>query len=203
MFSSRYANRAPATRLFDVQETNGVSVNISGRLMLPSHDEFDCIAKEMTSVTATFACAGHTRKNDRIIAYLQHLGRIEGQVISSGQGEFIINIIATERKREKLAAQLAWIEKRNELGLPEDRRHDRLAPRKTKAEITLVDGSLLPCRIIDLSLSGAAVEIETRPPLGAIVRMGNMKGRIVRHFMEGVAIEFDSVQSRAALDQFL
>jgi hypothetical protein len=30
-----------------------------------------------------------------------------------------------------------------------------------------------------------------------------MKGRVVRHFQEGVAIEFLSVQSREALTEFL
>jgi hypothetical protein len=30
-----------------------------------------------------------------------------------------------------------------------------------------------------------------------------MRGRVVRHFVEGVAIEFNSVQSREALTAFL
>jgi hypothetical protein len=111
--------------------------------------------------------------------------------------------MGTERKREKLAAQLAWIAKRHALGLPEDRRHDRLTPRNPHADLMLNDGTIAACRIIDLSLSGAAVETDVRPQMGTNVRLGNMSGRIVRHFMEGVAIEFDAVQSRDALIEFL
>ena len=118
-------------------------------------------------------------------------------------GGFLMMINATDRKREKLAAQLTWIANKHELGLPEDRRHDRLTPRNTRSEITLDDGRRYPCRLLDLSLSGAAVDIETRPSIGTPLRLGNMRGRVVRHFMEGVAIEFHSVQSREALTEFL
>ena len=67
----------------------------------------------------------------------------------------------------------------------------------------LSDGTVVACRIIDLSLSGAAIELDIRPEMGTNVRLGNMTGRIVRHFMEGVAIEFDKVQSKDALIEFL
>ncbi len=56
---------------------------------------------------------------------------------------------------------------------------------------------------MDLSLSGAAVDIEIRPPIGTAVQLGNMRGRIVRHFLEGVAIEFLTLQSREALTECL
>ncbi len=78
---------------------------------------------------------------------------------------FVISITATVRKREKLAAQLTWIANKHELGLPEDRRHDRLTPRQTRTELTLEDGKTYPCRLMDLSLSGAAVDIDIRPPI--------------------------------------
>ena len=114
-----------------------------------------------------------------------------------------MSINATERKREKLAAQLTWLANKHELGLPEDRRHDRLTPRNTRSELTLENGTQYVCRIMDLSLSGAAVDVEIRPTIGMPVRLGNMRGRVVRHFMEGVAIEFLSLQSRETLREFL
>ncbi len=143
------------------------------------------------------------RAGERIIAYIDHVGRLEGTVSRLAENAFVIQLNATERKREKLAAQLTWIANKHELGLPEDRRHDRLAPRKTLTELTLDTGAKYPCRIIDLSMSGAAVDIENRPPIGTQIKLGNMKGKIVRHFQEGVAIEFSGVQSREALTEFL
>jgi hypothetical protein len=189
---------APTQRAFQ-----RVSVNVPGRLMLASYEEFACDVVDMSPGDVSFTCAGRPAVGERVIAYLDHLGRLEGNVLSLSNGGFVMSINATDRKREKLAAQLTWIANKHELGLPEDRRHDRLAPRNTRAEITLDDGRRYACRIMDLSLSGAAIDIDIRPALGTPVRLGSMRGRVVRHFMEGVAIEFSSVQSRETLTEFL
>jgi hypothetical protein len=180
-----------------------VTVGMSGRLMLESHEEFPCTAVEMSPGDVVFSCEARPSAGERVIAYIENLGRIEGNVIGVTADGFYMSINATDRKREKLAAQLTWLANKHELGLPEDRRHDRLTPRVTRTEIVLDDGRKYPCKIVDLSLSGAAIDIEIRPALGTPVMLGNMRGRIVRHFIEGVAIEFASVQSRESLRAFL
>lgn len=203
MYSFQQASPAARKPQPDQRSFQRVSVNLPGRLMLPNHDEYDCSVVDMSPGDANFVCSARPRVGERIIAYVDHLGRIEGNVAALNDEGFAITLTATDRKREKLAAQLTWIANKHELGLPEDRRHNRLTPRNTRTEITLDDGRRYPCRIIDLSLSGAAVDIDVRPALGTPVQLGNMKGRVVRHFQEGVAIEFSSVQSKEALTSFL
>ncbi len=171
--------------------------------MLANYEEYVCKVVDMSPGDVRFACAGCPQPNERVIAYIDHLGRVEGTVIKLVEGGFVMSINATGRKREKLAAQLTWIANKHELGLPEDRRHDRLTPRVTRTELKLEDGRRYPCRLMDLSLSGAAVDIDIRPPIGTAVQLGNMRGRVVRHFLEGVAIEFLTLQSREALTEFL
>lgn len=190
--------RPPVQRAFQ-----RVSVSLEGRLMVPSEDEYVCLTVDMSPGDVRFICAARPLPGERIIAYIDHIGRIEGTVIKTTDDGFVISIVATERKREKLAAQLTWIANKHELGLPEDRRHDRLTPRQARNELTFDDGRKYSCRIIDLSLSGAAVDVDIRPELGTLVRLGSMRGRVVRHFIEGVAIEFTTLQSREALTEFL
>ncbi|MGV1757505.1 PilZ domain-containing protein [Rhizobium sp. A22-96] len=180
-----------------------VPINMQGRLMLANYEEYECLVTEMSPGDMYVTCLGRPCSGERVIAYVDHLGRVEGNVVAVDGRGFSMSINATERKREKLAAQLTWLANKHELGLPEDRRHDRLTPRSTSSELTLEDGTQYICRIMDLSLSGAAVDLEVRPPIGTAVRLGNMRGRIVRHFMEGVAIEFLSLQSRETLREFL
>ncbi|WP_028744530.1 PilZ domain-containing protein [Rhizobium mesoamericanum] len=180
-----------------------VPINMQGRLMLANYEEFECLVIDMSPGDMYVTCQGRPRANERVVAYIDHLGRVEGYVQAVDARGFSMSIHATERKREKLAAQLTWLANKHELGLPEDRRHDRLTPRETKTEITLEDGSRYSCRIMDLSLSGAAIDVEVRPPIGTSLRLGNMRGRVVRHFVEGVAIEFLSIQSRETLREFL
>ncbi|PKQ09384.1 MAG: hypothetical protein CVT73_03005, partial [Alphaproteobacteria bacterium HGW-Alphaproteobacteria-12] len=59
--------------------------------------------------------------------------------------------------------------------------------------LTVADGTTLPCRIIDMSLGGAQVAIDPRPPIGTTVSIGRMAGRIVRHTDEGVGIQFTNI----------
>ncbi|HZG28327.1 PilZ domain-containing protein [Ensifer adhaerens] len=177
-----------------------VAVNLHGRMLSATREEVDCVVIEMSPGDAQIEADARVNVGDRIIAYIDHIGRIEGDVLSLGaKGRFVISVNATERKREKLAAQLTWIANKHELGLPEDRRHERVAPRNNRSEIVLDDGRSYPCRIIDLSLSGAAIEIAVRPAMGTAVQLGNMRGRVVRHFQEGVAIEFSALQTRESL----
>jgi CheY-like chemotaxis protein len=58
------------------------------------------------------------------------------------------------------------------------------------AELTLSDGTKQACRVIDLSLGGAAVETYPRPAIGTQVTIGRANGRITRHTATGVAVEF-------------
>jgi len=196
-YSSDFAE-AGAQQIF-----SRVTVNLPGRLMRANFEEFECIVTQMSPGDVLIESGARPVEGERIVAYLDHLGRIEGRVSDLQAKSFLLNLKATDRKRDKLAAQLTWIANKHELSLPEDRRHDRFSPRNSQAEIQLQDGRRYPCRIIDLSLSGAAIDIEVRPALGAQVTLGTMRGRVVRHFQEGIAIEFATIQPQEALRPFL
>ncbi len=176
-----------------------VKVDLLGRLMLENRAEYDCRVVDMSPGDVCFTTNALPRMGERVIAYIEHLGRLEGKVTKIDDMQFVITLSATERKREKLAAQLTWLANKHELDLPEDRRHDRFAPQPNISELMLDDGRKYPCRIIDLSLSGAAVDIDVRPALGTSVQLGHMRGRVVRQFQEGVAVEFLALQTKESL----
>ena len=136
------------------------------------------------------------KPGERVIAYVDHLGRLEGKIARMLDNGFAMTIAATLRKRDKLAAQLTWLANRHILNLPEDRRHGRFIPRKAMARMILPNGTNVTCRVIDLSASGAAISIspELRPAVGTVVTIGKTQGRVVRHIEDGFAIEFTRLQ---------
>ena len=131
---------------------------------------------------------------ERDIAYVDHLGRLEGHIARIFQIGFAMTISATARKRDKLAAQLTWLANRHILGLPEDRRHGRIVPRNPISRLIMPNGVNLTCRIIDVSQSGAGIATDQRPPIGSLVTLGKVQGRVVRHLEDGFAIEFTRLQ---------
>ncbi len=173
-----------------------VKFNLLGRYMLADYREFPCQVIDMSPGGMAVAAPVVGEPGERVIAYVDHLGRLEGKIARIIDNGFAMSIAATSRKRDKLAAQLTWLANRQILNLPEDRRHGRFVPRNTSARLILQNGTNVACRIIDLSASGAAVAIspDLLPPVGAAVTIGKTAGRVVRHIEHGFAIEFQRLQ---------
>jgi hypothetical protein len=173
-----------------------VKVNLLGRYMLADRREYPCQVINMSpgGIALVAPVVGNPR--ERVIAYVDHLGRLEGKIARLIDNGFAMTIEATLRKRDKLAAQLTWLANRHILNLPEDRRHGRFIPRKAMARLTLPNGNNLACRVIDLSESGAAIAIspDLLPAIGSMVTVGKTQGRVVRHIDDGFAIEFTRLQ---------
>ncbi|MEL6922057.1 MAG: PilZ domain-containing protein [Pseudomonadota bacterium] len=180
-----------------------VNVSVPARFMLSDQSEHDGMVMEMSPATATFESTSKPTEGERVVAYLNHLGRVEGHCTRAWDRGFALNLNTPQRKQAKLAAQLTWLANKDLLDLPEDRRHERLQPANPGAILTLNDGRQYRCRIIDLSLSGAALGLSVRPALKSAVTLGNMRGQVVRHFDEGIAVEFAHVQNRQNLSGFL
>ena len=179
-----------------------VDISLFGRYMLADKREFPCQITNMSSGSAAIIGPRSGDIGETVIAYMDHIGRLEGKILRIFHGGFAMSINATQQKRDKLSAKITWLANRHELNLPEDRRHERIIPSSRTAEIKLEDGRTYNARIVDLSLSGAAIELEVRPAIGTLIWLGNMRGRVVRHFDEGVAIEFAVVQNHDSLKRF-
>jgi hypothetical protein len=178
-----------------------VRVDLLGRYMLADRREFPCQVMNMSPGGMALIAPVGGQPGERVIAYVDHLGRLEGHVARIFQNGFAMTISATIRKRDKLAAQLTWLANRNILGLPEDRRHGRIAPRVPIARLILPNGLNVSCRIIDVSQSGAGVATDQRPPIGSLITLGKVQGRVVRHLEDGFAIEFTRLQHLDSLEE--
>ena len=171
-----------------------VRVNLLGRYMLPDRREYPCQVTDMSPGGMAVIAPVSGQVGDRVIAYVDHVGRLEGVITRQFQNGFAMTVAATTRKRDKLAAQLTWLANRNILNLPEDRRHGRFTPRNPVARLILPNGINVACRVIDLSQSGAAIGTDQRPEVGSLVTIGKTTGRVVRHLEDGIAVEFTRLQ---------
>jgi hypothetical protein len=167
-----------------------VRVELLGRYMLPNQREFPCQVVNMSPGGMALIAPVTAPPGERVVAYVDHLGRLEGHVARIFRNGFAVTVVATARKRDKLAAQLTWLANRHILGLPEDRRHGRIVPRNPLSRLIMPNGVNITCRIIDVSQSGAGIATDQRPPIGALVTLGRVPGRVVRHLDNGFAVEF-------------
>ncbi|MGL4812980.1 MAG: PilZ domain-containing protein [Beijerinckiaceae bacterium] len=167
-----------------------VPVSLLGRYMLEDRQEFPCQTKDMSPGGILLHAPFPGRVGERVVVYLDQLGRLEGRVTRTVSGGFAMTINATIRKRDKLASQLTWLANRHTLGLPEDRRHERIIPRNPVVTMRVGDTHEVICRLIDVSVSGAAMTCDIRMEKGLEVIVGSTPARIVRVTDGGIAVEF-------------
>jgi hypothetical protein len=191
----------PARNYAQMPRFQRVKVSVLGRYMLSDRREFPCQILEMSPGDALVVAPVAGTVGEKVIAYLDLLGRIEGCITEEVEGGFMMEIVASARKRDKMAAQLTWLANKDVLNLPEDRRHERVVPDIRHSTVVLDDGRRYNCKIIDISLSGAAIELAVRPAMGTPVTLGRMRARVIRHFQDGVAVEFISAQEMLAVVQ--
>ncbi|PZU90882.1 MAG: pilus assembly protein PilZ [Chelatococcus sp.] len=192
-----------AARPIERRRHQRMKVVLLGRYMLPNRMEYPCQSIDISPGGIHLAAPARPAPGERVIVYLEHLGRIEGLCVRTTMEGFAMTITATSRKREKFTAQLTWLANREELGLPEDRRHERVVPRNSRSVLTLDDGTEAVVRVIDISLSGAAFATDLDLPMNIPARIGSTHGRIVRRFDGGYAVEFRHPLSADVLDENL
>lgn len=191
----------PAPRQTERRRNRRVPVALLGRYMLPSREEYPCQTVDMSPGGLLVTAAVKGELGQRVVVYLEHLGRLEGEISRHTDEGFAVAIGGTVRKRDKLASQLTWLANRQALGLPEDRRHERVVPRSPATTLKLESGRAIPVRLIDVSLSGAAVSLESKPALGSSVTLGRTAATVVRHFHGGIAVEFSLPLSPDRFDE--
>lgn len=169
------------------------SVDLRGRYMRANKRELTCAVIDISPGGVAIATTEAVDLGERIIAYFDHLGTLEGQVVRLVDGGFAMPIIASRTRREKLAAQITWLINRDVLSPQEVRQHDR-APVNKPMTLKLPDDMVVNVKVIDVSVSGASIGTEHRPMLGQEVMVGRLRARVVRHHTEGIAVQFIDIQ---------
>src|SRR5690554_5676364 len=94
-----------------------VKVSVLGRYMLEDRREFPCQVLEMSPGDALVIAPVPGELGEKVVVYLDHLGRVEGAVKDIVEGGFDLEITASARKRDKMAAQLTWLANKDLLEL--------------------------------------------------------------------------------------
>jgi len=177
----------------DRRKYRRIPIELHGRFMAQDEQEYPCEVFNMSAGGMALRAPVCCQPGERIVAYLDNLGRLEGIVARTFEGGFAVELRASAQKRERIANLLAWYANRDALGAAE-RRHERFEPRITEQKMILPNGDVHTCRVIDVSLSGASLATSIKPPVETVVVLGRLRGRVVRHHDRGIGIQFAELQ---------
>jgi hypothetical protein len=139
---------------------------------------------------------------DNLISYFRDIGNFEGTISDTARGGVLLELEMTQAMRAKLADKLTWLEKKTKdpASISDARKNPRFVPQASQTTLTLADGAIHGCFVIDASLSGVAVAAEIQPPVGTPLAIGACVGRVIRHTTNGFAVKFARQQSRDELN---
>jgi len=171
------------------QQADASRGTVFGRFMLPDMTEHPCQVTNLTVDGAIFITDQVPLGGQQIVAYIDDIGRVEAITADRVPDGIRVLFSLSGPRRDRFISRLAWLAGKHAT-TAEARRHVRYEPKETSSSITLPDGRVYPCEVIDISLSGAAVKVAVVPSLGTYVTLGKMRGRVVRYLPTGIAIEF-------------
>lgn len=169
-------------------------LELAGRFMREDKTEFTCKLADVSVGAAAIETTTAVRPGEKIIAYFDHLGGVEGIVFRLFEGGFVFTFNASPAKRERLAAQLTLLINADELE-PEDLRrkgHERIKVTDKTTTVILDDGTKVAAVLGDVSVSGAMLNSELKPAIGALLTVGRLRSKVVRHHATGFAVQFQN-----------
>lgn len=129
-------------------------------------------------------------RGDRLVCYVENIGRMSGHVVRSCAGEVALISDAPFMKRDRIVDMLTWLANKEKLKLPEERRASRTTGSSSVLVLTK-DGQELRCHVMDMSFVGVALATsDKRPLIGDPVQVGSQRGRVARYLPEGFAVDF-------------
>ena len=141
------------------------------------------------------------RVGQTVNSYFSDFGKFDATILDTARGGFLLEIRMTAAMRARLSDKLDWLEsKQNDPKVRDARQDARIVPENPHATLTLADGKVHSCFVIDMSVSGVAVSSEVQPEIGTPLAVGAAVGRVVRLLPDGFAVKFIEPQKRRDLE---
>lgn len=165
-------------------------VYFRGRFMTSSGKEFPCAIAEMSTHKALFTDAEKPELGEKIIVYVQELGRFIGIVDRHESSSFGATLNLSEAKRARIAKKLAWHVKQGADRGRDRRKKRRTVPMRQITQLRLLEGTEHFGKIIDITSEGAEIATSLILPVGINLYIDGRLAKIVSLFEGGIDAEF-------------
>jgi hypothetical protein len=164
---------------------------------------FACRCRSISASAASITAPVNGEEGELITVRLDGLGIMRGRIDRPLEDGFVFAILASGEQRRKLAGRIDWLKRRSGRPAADRRSYQRQQPADPRSTITLADGHVLRCFVMDYSRSGAAVSADHLPAINAQVVLGALAARVVRHLDVGFSVKFDAVQDGEGLEDLI
>jgi len=166
-----------------------IQLSVPARFLVDGGSEKSATLLDISAGGLALTAGERPAIGSHIVVYLDQLGRVEGHVVRHLDAGFAVEFKATDAKRERLSARLAWLTD-NSSKEPQAMEPICISTAPEKPRFIMEDGREVECRVLDMSVHGVWLQVGHKPAIGEEVTIGRMKGRVRCHHPSGVEIEF-------------
>lgn len=172
-----------------------IPIDLPVRVLGPDGVEMEVRSVDLSAGGAAFRGVGYAPGSNLLLSS-DRLGQIAAECVRKPAPDlFCVRFEISARKRDKLADQLVWLANKDKLALEDGERRAEREGGGGSVEVTIGEARVIAGRVIDISLTGVAVETRALlPQIGASARIGPYTGRVARHLPNGFAIDFTSAR---------
>jgi hypothetical protein len=172
------------------RKSHRVQIALKGKLfIIREKRELDCVVTDLSPGGAGICCKASPPRKTEIVLYIGGFGRFEGTTTQPTKDGTGIRFKYTARKRKRIADQLELFVKEGLTAVTFLRESERIRD-VTIQNFTRLDGEVVDCEILDISLTGTLLKTVGRPPINEVIRLGRIAGRVVRHHEGGIGVHF-------------
>jgi len=168
-----------------------VSVELRGRYLLSDGTEHECQTIDLSPTGIFIRGPKMGLHGERVIVYIENLGRVEGVVVRRRPGSFALDLRTPGAKRARLAERIDWIQRRSAGAAAERRSAARSEVDTLRTVLRTADDREWSAELLEVSLVGARLTCEARPPVGSLVNLGQQTARVARHLADGLIVDFE------------
>jgi len=190
----------------------GVSVVVDGHYTLPNWYDpegrlrtFACRTNRVSPYRMIVDVPVVGKVGDYLTSYFREFGKLDGTISDTKRGCFLLELDVPYATRQRIANKLVWLEEKQKdpEGIIDLRKAPRIIPAKSHTTLTLADGTVHECFVIDMSTIGVSVSCEAELAEGTPLAIGSCVGRVARVFHSGVAVKFVEQQNQYELERLV
>jgi uncharacterized small protein (DUF1192 family) len=174
-----------ASTFSDRRRSRRARLNLRGRYLLSDGGEHPCHTIDVSTSGVAISAYLVAELGERIVAYIDELGRLEGVVARRGDGWFAIESTISRSRIERLAQKLA------ELSRERGDFSDASASLSRSVELRTEFGQSFIVRLADATRVGARVIANFQLLPGTRLTLDRRPGIVVREVADGFVVEYE------------
>lgn len=188
------SDMAPAGSPDERRRHKRVDLALKARVLKQNGEEEPCLVVNISAGGVLLKAVNPPQAGEKVVVYIDEIGRHEGYVIRSAKHHFAVDYRNRPKKAKRAADTLTYALNNKHMRL--DRRANPRIKTDAPTVLTLENGDLIACEILDVSLTGASIAIDPKPALGSAVTVGRMAAKVVRVHEKGVGVVFTGGATR-------